>query len=348
MQDDFYELSFENGIKYKMYLPFKDSDYIQKTIFHTKAPYEIEMLKDMITRIKPNSNILDIGMNIANHSLFLAAHNFKIFAFEANKKMIDIARKSIEINGFEDRIFIYEMGVSDKEERAYYKKENPYNFGGMSLTLLNEEETKDDYIQCKSIDSLNIQDEISLIKLDIEGMEDKALRGLKALILKNRPLIYVEANYVGDLIKVDRILSSFNYIHMDIFGSSPTHLYYPIEKLSQNELFKNISYKQALTRLDYTHYKQNNFIHNNLQNILNLDRKLEKEILDIKKEFLKLLNKDKEIKELKNTIARHKKMLCFRWGKSLLSAIKNPFKFIILPFILINDYKKFKRDLKKD
>lgn len=259
--DDILELKLENNVQYKIYIPYKDSDYIQKHIFNTKKPYEYEMLLHILTQISKGSTILDIGMNIANHSLFLAANGFKIHAFEANAKMSAIAKRSIALNSFEKRIKVYEFGVSDKEEKAYFANENPHNFGAMSLSMLDENLPQKDYILCKSIDSLDIKDEVALIKLDIEGMEAKALKGMQKLIAKNRPIIYVEANYVHDFFAIDRVLNEYDYVHWDIFGSSPMHLYYPNERLSESRKMSKCISNAAAGRFLFENYIQNGVLY---------------------------------------------------------------------------------------
>ena len=124
----------DEGVEYKMYLPFKETDYIQKIVNETKQPYEYDMLQAMLQRIPKGGVVLDVGMNIANHSLFLAANGYKVFGFEANPKMSAIAKKSIALNGFENKIKVYEMGVSNREEVAHFTEEIPHNYGAMSLT----------------------------------------------------------------------------------------------------------------------------------------------------------------------------------------------------------------------
>lgn len=362
-QEDIVELSFENGMHYKMYLPFKESDYIQKIVFNTKKPYEYEMLSYILTQIPKNSTLLDIGMNIANHSLFLAANGFKIYAFEANSKMSAIAKESIRLNGFEDRIKIYEFGVSDRDEKAYFEKEKPWNFGSMSLSTIDENHQENlDFIECKSIDSLDIQDEIALVKIDIEGMESKALKGMKELIKKNRPIIYAEANFVEDFLKIDRILNEFNYVHWDIFGNSPTHLYYPIEKLNLNQMLqKNLSNIAGL-KLYWTEYMQKDcFLHRIVNSNLNETKQMKRdltlnlnEMKQMKKDLALNLNEVKQIKEFIKELTKNtenvnylKKTLTYRWGKSLVESSKSVCKFFILPLTLCKDYRAFRQYLKK-
>lgn len=124
----------DEDVEYKMYLPFKETDYIQQIVNGTKQPYEYDMLQTMLQRIPKDGVVLDVGMNIANHSLFLAANGYKVFGFEANPKMSAIAKESIKLNKFEKAIKVYEMGVSNREEVAHFAEEIPYNYGAMSLT----------------------------------------------------------------------------------------------------------------------------------------------------------------------------------------------------------------------
>lgn len=58
------------------------------------------MLQDFLKKAKKNTIIVDIGANIGNHSLYLAAHGFDVCAFEANQTLCDIFKISIKLNGF--------------------------------------------------------------------------------------------------------------------------------------------------------------------------------------------------------------------------------------------------------
>lgn len=248
----------EEGVCYKMYLPYKDTDYIQRVVNTTQKPYEYEMLQEMPTRIPKDSTLLDIGMNIGNHSLFFAANGRNVIAFEANPKMSAIAKESIRLNGFEDRIKVYEYGLSDKEEEAFFAKENPHNYGAMALTL---GKPGGGGIICKPLDSFGIEERIAAIKIDIEGMESLALKGGVELINKNRPIIYAEAHHAHEFKKLDRVLFGLNYIHWDIFGDSPTHLYLPREQVSLEEMIAKGLSSMAPQRLYWGNYKHSTWIH---------------------------------------------------------------------------------------
>ncbi|MBX7545526.1 FkbM family methyltransferase [Helicobacter turcicus] len=136
MQKDVVTLDLkEEGVKYKVYVPYKETDCIQRDIYKNNVPYEYELLQEILTRIPKDSVVLDVGMNIGNHALSFAANGYKVIAFEANPKMSAIAKESIKLNGFQKAIKVYEIGVSNREEVMHFEKEIPENFGAMSLTL---------------------------------------------------------------------------------------------------------------------------------------------------------------------------------------------------------------------
>ena len=184
----------ELGINYKMYAPNRKTNLIERIVDNTKQPYEYEMLLTMANELclinpKKNKTILDIGMNIGNHALFFAALGYKVIGIEANPKMSAIAKKSVEINGFEDKIKIIECGVSDKDEILYFKEEIPENFGAMHL----ETKGQGQEIKCRRIDDLGINEEICLLKMDIEGIvvNDKC----KSLACKIREIIDAKSSF---------------------------------------------------------------------------------------------------------------------------------------------------------
>ena len=165
-----------NELKYKMFLPFKDTDMIQRHIYMTKSPYELDLLQHMLAKLKDEKInegggiVLDIGMNIGNHTCFFAAHGIKVIGFEPNPKIFAIAQENVKINHFEERVKIFPYGISSHSHKANMSKENPGNFGNMHLI-----EDENASIECKSIDSFEFKEKIVLMKIDVEGMELEVL-----------------------------------------------------------------------------------------------------------------------------------------------------------------------------
>lgn len=294
MQDVF-ELSLnEFNVNYKMYLPNNKTNLIERIIVSTKKPYEYEMLKSMAKQLErvnkdKSGAVLDVGMNLGNHALFFAALGYKVIGIEANKKMSEIAKKSIQINGFEKLIKVIECGVSDKEEICHFECEIPGNFGGMSMAKSHEENVVGGgasklnnslSVQCHTIDSLGIDEKISLIKMDIEGMEPAALKGAKNLISKNNPLIYLESQKINALNENASILESLGYLHFSMWDmGAPTHLFMPLCAISDDAWRQKIARDMAILRLEHSSIPQGSYLEHALTSIYNEQNAFKEQVL---------------------------------------------------------------------
>ena len=219
---------------YRMYLPNFNQDAIQKYIFSTKLPYEQSVLEYILKDAQMGGGIvLDIGANIGNHSVYLAAHNIKVLSFEPNPKLCKIIKENIKINHFENKIKLFECGISDTNHKANLSKENRTNYGSMSLIKNNQGE-----IECKSIDSFNFEEKISLIKIDVEGMELSVLKGAKQTLIKNKPTLYLEANQPMELYHIKQFLEKLGYIYYNLQGQHGAYVHIFV--------YKNIINKELL------------------------------------------------------------------------------------------------------
>ena len=128
-------------------------------------------------------------------------------------------------------IILYNFGLSDAPQIANMKINN-YNYGcnmikeiynnsNNTVEILEYEFEKEDnntFIEKNMFISLMPLDlfynvfekQISVIKIDVEGMEYKVLLGAKNLIEKYKPVIIVEI-FDQNLIKTNELMTSYNY-----------------------------------------------------------------------------------------------------------------------------------------
>ena len=169
--------------------------------------------------IDPNKNVLDIGANIGVHSVVFSnyAINAKVYSFEPQPVVFELLQKNLRMN-ICSNVEAFNFGASDKETTFYMNAhyDSPENHG--AFRICNEGNIT---IQCKTIDSLDIQN-VGFIKIDVEGHELKALKGMKQLILKNKPKMMIEIheddptkNEVLDLIESLGYTSYYKLTHCD-------------------------------------------------------------------------------------------------------------------------------------
>lgn len=218
--------------KSKFYLPFYNSDLIQKTIIANKNYYEAEYLNFCFFELKGgliNKNVkgkafLDIGTNIGNHALFFINEiGFaKGYCFEPIKKIYDILYRNIEINNCLETIKLYNCGVGEKSGIADIKEEYEGNLGGTSISLSNNGN-----IPIKSIDELEIKDEIKFIKIDTEGFELQVIKGALKTVSANMPFIMIEIR-PDAFDEINRILAKFGYEYFKY--DDMNYIYFPNDK----------------------------------------------------------------------------------------------------------------------
>lgn len=88
--------------------------------------------------------------------------------------------------------------------------------------------SEDGDIEMVAIDELGLKDKIGLIKIDIEGYELEALKGMTNIINRDKPYLMIEVE-VGNYNKVCSLLDGLGYDHMALnqYKGTDNHLFYP-------------------------------------------------------------------------------------------------------------------------
>ena len=158
------------------------------------AQNELSIMKDYIPE---GTTVFDIGAHQGTHTLAFArfvGSSGKVVAFEPQRTMYQIASGTIALNELYN-VLLFNFAVGNKREIVSipifdYKK--PGHFSGMSIT---NEPNGEKVIQEK-IDSLALEldfgSNLSLIKIDVEGMEYQVLTGAEEVISQNKPTIFFE------------------------------------------------------------------------------------------------------------------------------------------------------------
>ena len=171
------------------FIPRCERDTIQKTIARDNYYYDgdnLDFLRD--NYIPLNANILDIGANIGNHSVFFACQcgANRIYSFEPQKDIYEILKRNVEINKLNDRVVLYNKGVGEESGKARINSYNINNSGGTSIKMDSKGE-----LEVITIDELDLP-RIDFVKIDVEGFEFSVLKGSRLLLARDTPAIWIE------------------------------------------------------------------------------------------------------------------------------------------------------------
>lgn len=229
-----------HGRSYRMYVPNVATDYIQKKVATEKVPYESEMLEDIRDRVSAGDLVLDVGANVGNHSLFLAAvAQCQVAAFEPNAELCAALRESVRLNGFEQCIAVHQVGLGKAPSAARFGVDTPSNLGGQHLFL------GEGAISVLPLDTYHFDRSVKVMKIDVEGMEVEVLDGAQTLIGQDRPLLYVECAAEKNYRAVSKWLERRDYVYWETFNATPTHLFMPLERVTVEQRLQHMQIKTA-------------------------------------------------------------------------------------------------------
>jgi len=189
--------TYKKRLNRRFYMLLNPTEHIQQQLFWY-GYYEKE-LADLLKRIvKPNDVFIDIGANIGYFSLFVASNfpSAKIIAFEPVTGLYQELNNNVALNNMENITTVnIAVGEINEEKELFVSAANnlgmssfqqPENYSG------NKEKVKvvtlGDWFKTSGLSKINI------IKLDIEGSELAALRGMKEIIKERKPILIIEMN----------------------------------------------------------------------------------------------------------------------------------------------------------
>lgn len=186
---------------YIVHFPININDYlfymsphnIELIPYMVRGKYEIGMTKLLKRLIKKDSVICDVGSYIGYHTtLFskLSGSQGKIFSFEPQPYHYKLLLKNIKLNKLEN-VSPQKAAISDRA--GFGKVYMPdANSPDSRIYQVKGERRRTSKIKLETLDNLlKNEKRVDIIKMDIQGWEDRAIKGTKKTILKNPKLILI-------------------------------------------------------------------------------------------------------------------------------------------------------------
>lgn len=162
-------------------------------------------LRDTLTSLVPEGDrcFIDIGANVGQHTLFMSNHACRVHAFEPYPPVRDVLVSRVLNNNIEN-VSIHPVGLSDANASLPFYAPTGRNkgigsFDQSSVAKGNQPIGElqlvkgDDFLETLELEKIH------LIKMDVEGFEKPALRGLSQTLAKHRPVVVFELTYDGEL-----------------------------------------------------------------------------------------------------------------------------------------------------
>lgn len=216
---------------------FASTDYIPEKIQKEGKFYESNFLESLTKFHKKNGLIIDVGANIGNHAVFFGkVTQADVIAIEPEPHNAFFLALNIRINQLKDTVTVLKTAVGRDQGLVRIQMNVANNFGSFTakpeanpnsssvidaMAIEVETQTIDNLIRINNINAKNV----SIIKIDVEGMEVEALLGAESVIKQSLPVIAVECFRHQDLLSIENILKKYAYFSIEVVNATPTFIF---------------------------------------------------------------------------------------------------------------------------
>lgn len=201
-------------------------DHITRWMIRTGTFYELPLLEELRRRLRTRAatgrpaRAIDVGAFIGTHSVYLRRFCAitELVAFEPNPQIAALLSINLKANGAGGRLLRLAVGATEGE--CGLEVRDAKNLGmtrvvpGAGVALVK-------------LDSFAF-DDVSLIKIDVEGAELEVLAGAAKTIERSSPILAVEAQDLDAQEALARTLAPIGYQlvgHPDGYGATPVFLF---------------------------------------------------------------------------------------------------------------------------
>lgn len=179
--------------RYKMYVDLRDRGFVPHLMFEGYWEYWITAF--LWRNVKPGMIVADLGANHGYYSILMAdlvGEHGHVHAFEPNPRMAELLRDNVAVNGFWHVVRVHEDAVGAEAAtaaRLAVPVKDPKNAHLLPPGEGGDEEPDParQLVHRVSVVTLDeaIEGPVDMVKIDIEGAEGDAWRGMQRLIARS-------------------------------------------------------------------------------------------------------------------------------------------------------------------
>ncbi len=169
---------------------------LDKSVFYygAYARNELQLFADLLTTLV-DPVVFDVGANVGHHALFASRYSRVVYAFEPYEPVYQRMLALLAENGI-THVKPWQLGLAECMDTRTFVPPPAFNTGMGSFvnaqgacsdrTIQLPVCSGDSFVEGHHIDAVHF------LKLDIEGGERQALRGLNATLQRDRPIVFFE------------------------------------------------------------------------------------------------------------------------------------------------------------
>jgi len=171
---------------------------------------------------------IDVGANTGFYSLLaLASGASHVHAFEPVESIFKILSHNLEMSEFLPNVTLHHFAVAEQsDQKTLYFPTGEHGLIETSASLnrdFRSRHSAEEVVKCVAIDdvfhSMDFKSSPVILKIDVEMLEDKVLRGAWRFITECRPVIFSEILPGAELDVFEELCSSLSYVHCSLSKS---------------------------------------------------------------------------------------------------------------------------------
>jgi FkbM family methyltransferase len=179
----------------RMFLPPKWRG-VAKLIYAFRDYYEPE-LAYLEKLLSPGKVFVDAGANFGIYTLFaskIVGEAGRVISFEPSSRVFPVLRRNIALNGFKN-VLAFPVALTDKTGRARLYYHAAVGCDSLGKDASFEQDAHAEEIGTESLDNVlkhTSVGRVDVIKVDVQGAEELALRGASEIVASTRPIVIFE------------------------------------------------------------------------------------------------------------------------------------------------------------
>ena len=169
---------------------------VAKLIYAFRDDYEPELL--YLERVlSPGKVFVDAGANFGIYTLLaskIVGEAGRVISFEPSSRAFPVLRRNIALNGFKN-VLALPLALTDKPGRARLYYHSAVGCDSLGKDASFEQDAHTEEIGTESLDNVlkhTSVGRVDVIKMDVQGAEELALRGANEIVTSTRPIVIFE------------------------------------------------------------------------------------------------------------------------------------------------------------
>jgi FkbM family methyltransferase len=181
----------------RKYVLFPNDNAITSSLIEgwVYEPYLFHFISDNMIELE-GTEIVDVGANNGHFTIEFSHYvgdTGKVYAFEPQRVIFQQLCGNIFLNGL-DNVFAYNAAIGKEAGMTYIEKVDYFERGNVNfgdVHTINKNSENNEVIAITKLDDIEFQN-LSVVKIDVQGFESYVLEGSEVTIWKHRPYIFIE------------------------------------------------------------------------------------------------------------------------------------------------------------